>query len=448
MIPPKEGTLLALTGGVMLRQRVQRPKIHERKERGAPYWYFRYWHDELLPDGTVKTTRKRHLVGPSKGPNALTRRQAEVERDRFLANRNAAPTPCEAAIHGAQPVEVGAILFGNLAEMWRRDYVDNPKVRLAESTRARYRSSLDVHILPRWKDVRLAAFRAKEVLDWLHQECTSWHSMIDLRNVMSGIFTKAQEWEILPETYANPIRRVKVGRKWTVRPERILTEEETIEVLSHLEDPHLLICETCIYCGTRISEALGLQLRHVDLDKGVIRIEQRHCRGDIDEPKTEKSRRTLSLGMLVARYRDWLCKKGITKANQWVFPQEPATAGPMWDTTVRSQLKKAAQTAGCDFPGFGLHSFRRANITWRQEVGGSAIEAAKIAGHATPRVTEDYTIVQLKRQEELTRRIQQRLAQAKSKPEAESQETSLVPPSSPETPPGLAAAEPATRILQ
>ena len=65
--------------------------------------------------------------------------------------------------------------------------------------------------------------------------------------------------------------------------------------------------------------------------------------------------------------------------------------------------------AGCDFEGFGLHSFRRANITWRQEVGGSAIEASKIAGHAIVSMTGDYTVVRLQRQDELTRAIQDRL---------------------------------------
>jgi integrase len=54
----------------------------------------------------------------------------------------------------------------------------------------------------------------------------------------------------------------------------------------------------------------------------------------------------------------------------------------------------------------GPHSLRRANITWRQEVGGSSIETAQIAGHANTRITEEYTLVQLRRQEELTRRIQ------------------------------------------
>jgi hypothetical protein len=56
------------------------------------------------------------------------------------------------------------------------------------------------------------------------------------------------------------------------------------------------------------------------------------------------------------------------------------------------------------------HSFRRANITLRQEVGGSTIEASKIAGHADLEMTGEYTFVAPERQNELTRRIQQKLA--------------------------------------
>jgi integrase len=87
----------------------------------------------------------------------------------------------------------------------------------------------------------------------------------------------------------------------------------------------------------------------------------------------------------------------------------------MWDSGVRKALKIAATAVGCDFPGFGLHSLRRANITWRQEVGASAIEASKIAGHGSVNMTNDYTHVQLKRQDELTRAIQKQLGQAARK---------------------------------
>lgn len=77
---------------------------------------------------------------------------------------------------------------------------------------------------------------------------------------------------------------------------------------------------------------------------------------------------------------------------------------------MRDALHQAAAAEGCDFPGLGPHSFRRANITWRQQVGGSAIEASKIAGHSDLEMTGEYTIVTPERQNELTRRIQEKIA--------------------------------------
>jgi integrase len=141
----------------------------------------------------------------------------------------------------------------------------------------------------------------------------------------------------------------------------------------------------------------------------VIHIVQRNWRGDIDDPKSKTSKRPLTLGYLVDRYR---VKATADKAQpeKWVFVRTDGSGLPLWDSGVRQALKKAAAAEGCDFPGLGPHSFRRANITWRQEVGGSSIEASKIAGHSTVRQTEEYTKIQLTRQEELTRLIQERLA--------------------------------------
>jgi integrase len=427
MITGLNATLLNLTGGVRLKQRVQHPSVIERKDRGQHYWYFRYREDELFPSGTVKTRRKFHTIGPSRGEGALTRKQAEVERDKFLLEKNAAPSRCEAVVTAQQPVEFNAIIFGRLAELWRKDYVENPMVRLAQPTRDKYQSRLDTHILPRWKDARLSDLdNSKAVLDWLQHECTSWYMMIDLRNIMSGIITRAQEWGIIPRSFANPMQWVKVGRKWTVREDRILDDDETAALFSRLVDPQLLICETCLDTGTRISEAVGLQLKHFDPKKGTIRIEQRHCRGDVDEPKTKNSKRALSLGSLVGRYQAWIAANNVTRPNDWIFFQEDDRSKPMWDSGVRKALKIAAVDAGCDFPGFGLHSLRRANITMRQEEGGSAIEASKIAGHATVSQTGDYTVVQLKRQEELTRAIQGRRAKANAENQKETQKLSIV----------------------
>jgi integrase len=347
----------------------------------------------------------------------MTRFQAEAERNQFLEKLSATSVASAALEIGNPLADIGAILFGKLAEMWEWDYVERVvggKSLVAASTREKYRNHLHNHILPRWASTRIGEFRAKNVLDWLQEESGSWYMMTDLRNIMSGIFTKTQEWEVLPDTFANPIARVKLPKKWQVYEKRIKTEEETVRSLARMRDPNLLICEICLATGARISEVTGLQVKHVAIQKGCLRIEQRHWRGDIDTPKTERSKRTLTLGSVGERLKQWIESLQVNGPEAWVFPQHDKRK-PMWDSGVRAALKEAAAQESCDFPGFGLHSLRRANITWRQEVGGSSIEASRIAGHASTKMTEEYTVVQLNRQEELTRRIQNKLIEAASR---------------------------------
>jgi hypothetical protein len=64
--------------------------------------------------------------------------------------------------------------------------------------------------------------------------------MNDLRGIMSGIYTKAEEWGYWLEGRRNPMSRVKIERKGSVRPERILTEEQTVRVLACSVIPNLL----------------------------------------------------------------------------------------------------------------------------------------------------------------------------------------------------------------
>ncbi len=355
-------------------------------------------------DGTTKAIRKFHTVGPSKGDNRLSKKQAEVERDKFLATINK-PTIQE-------KVADGLALFSKMVEKYRAAHVEAEvagRFLLAKPTRDKYIIHLEQRIVPQWGDRRLCEINPDEVQQWLFKTCDSWHMMNDLRGIMSGIYTKAEEWGYWPEGRRNPISRVKIGEKWSVRPERILTEEETVKVLARLSDPNLLVLETAIATGARISEILGLKWCHVDLQSGVLRIAQRNWRGDIDDPKSKTSKRPLTLGYLGDRYRVKAAADNA-KADNWVFVRTDGSGLPLWDSGVRQALKRAAAAEGCDFPGLGPHSFRRANITWRQEVGGSSIEASKIAGHSTVRMTEEYTKIQLTRQEELTRLIQERLA--------------------------------------
>jgi hypothetical protein len=52
---------------------------------------------------------------------------------------------------------------------------------------------LEQRILPQWGNRRLREIKPDDVQQWLFESCESWHMMNDLRRIMSGIYTKAEE---------------------------------------------------------------------------------------------------------------------------------------------------------------------------------------------------------------------------------------------------------------
>src|ERR1700693_2462565 len=105
------GNLHMLAGGLRVKARVQHPQVIPRKDRQGWPWVFRDWSDEIQTHGNIKTLRKYHSVGPSKGEGAITKKQAEVERDKFLVKLNA-PT-LEVAVE--KVLTTGVALFGEVA---------------------------------------------------------------------------------------------------------------------------------------------------------------------------------------------------------------------------------------------------------------------------------------------------------------------------------------------
>ena len=108
-----------LAGGLQVKARVQHPQVKPRKDRPGWPWVFRYWHDQIQPNGSVKTLRKYQEVGPSKGDGSLTKKQAEIERDKFLAQLNAPSVDVAAQ----QVARTGVAFFSKVAQMYRDGYL-------------------------------------------------------------------------------------------------------------------------------------------------------------------------------------------------------------------------------------------------------------------------------------------------------------------------------------
>jgi integrase len=77
---------------------------------------------------------------------------------------------------------------------------------------------------------------------------------------MSRIFYYAEGHGLWEEGKRSPASKAKLGKKHHKYERRMLSFDETARVLARLEEPNLLVIETCIATGARISEVLGLKL--------------------------------------------------------------------------------------------------------------------------------------------------------------------------------------------
>jgi len=329
-------SLHMLAGGLRVKARVQHPEVTQRKDRQSRPWIFRYRDDQIQPDGSVKTLRKYHEIGPSKGEGAITKKQAEVERDKVLAKLNA-PTP-EVAVQ--QVASTGVALFGQVARMYKEGYLARAN-QIATPTREKEEFYIREYLVPKWGAVRLNQIQPKAVEDWLHTTFDSWWTMHGVRAIMTRIFNYAEGHGLWEEGKRSPSSRAKLGKKRHKRERRILSFEETARVLVLIDEPYRLIIEICIATGARISEVLGLKWKHVNLAAATIKIEQRVWHQEIGRPKSEDSRRVLGIGDLADRFSALVSGPGA--ADEFVFQQKRAPGKPLWDSGVRDALHQAAE---------------------------------------------------------------------------------------------------------
>jgi integrase len=142
--------------------------------------------------------------------------------------------------------------------------------------------------------------------------------------------------------------------------------------------------------GLRQGELLGLRWSDVNPDAGTVAI--RHTRnaktGELAEPKTERSRRTLRLGgELPAALRSHKARKGeerLAAGRRWrdgdyVFTTPSGQSLDAANVTHRFQ----AALAVAGLPRQRFHDLRHACATLRLEQGEELAIVSRILGHAS-----------------------------------------------------------------
>jgi len=341
----------------MARRRYQKGSIRKRGKRN-PVWELQWWADYIEADGTIGRRRESIILG---SVSEMGVKQARKEAERKLNPVNA-----------GKVIPYSTLTLGEFIDQF---YVPLGFPLLKSSTRKRYRSTLDLHLIPGLGKCRLCDVRTVEVQRFILQKFDGglgWETCHHLRNLLSKIYASAVKWGHFAGV--NPALGVELPEKQCVREKRILMPGEAVRLLRLLREPVRTMVLLAILTGLRIGEILALRWQDVDVSGRELHVERAYYRGSMGTPKTKGSKRKVPLPLSVMRALAALPVNG-----ELVFASRKGT--PFNDTNLLLRvLKPAGKLAGV--PWVSWHTFRRTHATLLQLAGGSAKDAQAQLGHS------------------------------------------------------------------
>jgi integrase len=137
-------------------------------------------------------------------------------------------------------------------------YMREDFTTLRHSTQTTNKSLIDLHIRPKWEDVRLADISALGVKTWLDKLPFGAASKARTRNMVSKLPGLAMLWEYIP-VGRNPMELVRVkGSTKRQKEIVILTPTEFKALVDALPEPYNLMVLVSGCLGLRVSETLAL----------------------------------------------------------------------------------------------------------------------------------------------------------------------------------------------
>lgn len=307
-----------------------------------------------------------------------------------------------------------------LAQTWV-DVYKRPKMRVS-SIKA-ILTTLNVHIIPfigakRVRDVKPAD--CANVMSKAQNGGLSHGTQRNILAVMKSLFNCAIENGIIQ---ISPVTRSVIASGRKARERVPLTRAQVEELLSvclkrgkHTEYTFVMLCA---FAGLRAAEALGLSLKNVDFQKGIVKVREQYCRDSspnavTDDLKTDSSRRDIPIPPILLAHLESLRKE---KGDGYIFDVD----NPSLRQNINGNLQRMCRvnndgtprtfetnnrTAVLDFY-VHPHLLRHTYATICFEQGLDVKEVQYLLGHSSPDMTMKVYLHYLAtaRQEDTARKI-------------------------------------------
>lgn len=351
----------------MIRRKFQRGSLYQRGKKKV--WVARFSEDVIGPDGVMTTIRRSEVLGTV--AEIGTQRRAE----QILADRL---RPINSGQHRPSSLRT----FRDFAEA---GWLPQALPTLKYSTKKYYAYMLRVHLYPAFGDTQLRLITRDAVQNFVSAKLRSglsWHAVKGMRTLFGTVMAAAEADELIP---SNPVRKTRFPRRGPVKDRAVIAPEKIRELLTALPEPSRSLAQLLVFTGLRIGELLALRWKNVDLEHGVLRVAQSVYDGHFDEPKSQRSRRSVPLG---AKSIEVLSARKRTGGNPDDLVFSTGTGTPFdRHNLVNKQLKPTCKKLG--LTGVSWHWLRHANATLLDAVGTPLGTVQALLGHSSSEITRE-----------------------------------------------------------
>jgi integrase len=297
------------------------------------------------------------------------------------------------------------MIFSDFFKEWEKKYADK---ELAETTLTNYLTHLKNYIIPKIGHIRIDQITPMHIISLLEDmkrikdpgrplsNRTKQDTYLTLRN----IFERAVEWQVIT---LNPLTKVKKPKilDEEAKEVNVYDEDEVITLLQAVQSEPFhwrIFLSLALIAGLRRSESLGLEWKNINLEEGILDIQQVITKGRngavIKPPKTKTSKRLITLpSSLVEELKlykvhcknesDKMGDKWIETEREWLFFNENGTH--FYPTTPTTWWRRFTKRARVRF--IRLHDLRHTSATLLINQGIHAKIISSRLGHSDIRVT-------------------------------------------------------------
>jgi integrase len=346
-------------------------------------WYVRFYDD--VPDREERQ-RRSVPVGPCKGPNKLTKPEAERKSAEMIAALGINTEEHLMAAINPAPV----ITFKDRVKWCRQFHKAWVEGKLGPI--ATMESQLTKHILPVFGDVPLDQITEEAVQEFI---ANLRRQTFELRR-KNGTLVKT--YTLSRKTILNIVGVIKnvLGRKlwmlWDldlgkrVKPkQRSFKQEEAACIIDAAPAEHKPLFAFLFGSGVRINEAAGLHVEDLDLKNNIVYIRRTVYRGKEQSPKTENAERIIDIDPSLS---DVLRRHLNGRTSGRVF--EARNGSPISDGNIRNRvLQPLLKKLG--IPKAGFHAYRHGRVTQLRKHGVPGDLQRQWIGHSSLRTTDIYS---------------------------------------------------------